>query len=393
MSCIFFVLVDVPISDYDNVKEVRISREELYEQVWSERLSDIIKKYYISENGLIKKCREWNIPLPNLKYWIKLKDTTNPPERIPLPKYSGYDMEYFKLREDYERTKESIQKKIFSIKKEIEEDPKIDLMVPEKLSKPDPIIIAAKNEFYKKKVWREDQGLIYGNFGQLSFHVSPNQMPRAMRFMDTLIKAMRTREHQFVSIDGVIHIIVFGQEYWILCKEKQKRVLVKDKYGTNKELKPTGLLSLQIGESYHSKEWSEGKSPIEEKVASIVASIEYRGWKDREDRIEMEKQWAINAEKERIEKELQSRKEKEFSGFLDLFKKAERHEKAEVIRRYIQNLEDYAITNNKLTEELKGKIEWARKKADWYDPFIESHDELLIDVDRENLTMKKRGYW
>lgn len=381
------------ISDYDRVKQVRISRKELYELVWSQRLSDISKKYYISENGLIKRCQEWKIPMPNLKYWIKLKDTTNPPVKIPLPEYSGHDMVYLKLREDYEKTKESIQKRIFNIKKEIEENPNINLKVPDKLSKPDPIINAAKNEFYKKKVWKEDQGLIFGNFGQLSFHVSPNQMPRAMRFMDTVIKALRKREHQFVSRNGVIHLIVLGQEYWILCKEKQKRVLVTDKYGTNTELKPTGLLSLQIGESYHTKEWSEGKTPIEEKVASIVASIEYRGWKDREDRIEMEKQWAINAEKERIAKELQAKKEKELGDFKELFKKSKRHEEAEVIRRYIDELEKSVIQRNELTDDVERYITWAREKANWYDPFIETEDELLADVDREELKFKRRGYW
>ena len=75
----YWILVNqfMPISDYDNVKEVAISRDELYDLVWSERLSDISKKYYISENGLIKKCREWNIPMPNLKYWIIMPHHTN----------------------------------------------------------------------------------------------------------------------------------------------------------------------------------------------------------------------------------------------------------------------------------------------------------------------------
>jgi hypothetical protein len=88
---------------------------------------------------------------------------------------------------------------------------------------------------------------------------------------------------------------------------------------------------------------------------------------------------------------LQDRKEKELDDFKELFKKSQHHEKAEIIRRYIQNLEISAIQRNLLNEELIEQIEWARKKADWYDPFIEAFDELLNEVNREDLTIKKQS--
>jgi len=34
-------------------------------------------------------------------------------------------------------------------------------------------------------------------------------------------------------------------------------------------------------------------------------------------------------------------------------------------------------------------LEWARSKADWYDPFIEIHDDLLDSIDRETLAVPK----
>jgi hypothetical protein len=30
-------------------------------------------------------------------------------------------------------------------------------------------------------------------------------------------------------------------------------------------------------------------------------------------------------------------------------------------------------------------LEWARSKADWYDPFVEIHDDLPDAIDRETL--------
>lgn len=46
-----------------------------------------------------------------------------------------------------------------------------------------------------------------------------------------------------------------------------------------------------------------------------------------------------------------------------------------------------------LTDELRDKIDWIRKKADWYDPFIEAEDELMRGIDREELKMEKRTFF
>ena len=94
------------------------------------------------------------------------------------------------------------------------------------------------------------------------------------------------------------------------------------------------------------------------------------------------------------EKAIQDRKERELDDFKELFKKAKRHDKAEMIRSYANKLEKNAIDRNELTLEMREKIEWARKKADWYDPFIEAVDELLWGIDREELKLvKKSFYW
>ena len=380
------------ISDYDYIKDVQITREELYEMAWKDRLSDISKKYYISENTLIKKCQELHIPLPNLKYWIKSKDTHDPPEKIPLPKYSGRGTIYLKLRADVEQKRESIQSWLSQRKKEIENDTEVKLKVLEKLTNPDPLIAAAKDRLYKKEVYSKEQGIIYRNQGSIGIYVSPNQIARALRFMDTMVKALRARGHQFINKNGSTHVVVYGEEYAITCKEKERRIIVKGTYGDRSDLEPTGKLAFRVGESYWLKEWTENKTPIEEQVAKILASVEYRGWKDQQDRIEREKQHAIREERERIEAELQAKKEKELADFKELFKKAKRHEEAEVIRRYVNKLEESALSQNTLTDDVKKTIEWARNKADWYDPFTEIFDELLDDVNREDLEFKKRDY-
>jgi len=381
------------MEELDNIKEIEITREELYEMVWSKPLSAISEKYYITENELKKQCEELEIPIPNLGYWFSLNRGKNQPNKTPLKEYSGYSITYFKLREDVEGVKESIQKHLSRVKNEIENDPKVNLKVPDKLTNPDSIIALARDKLYKEKIWNKNQGIIQVNTGDLDIYVSPNNFSRALRFMDTMIKASRNRGHEFINKNNSVYVRLFGEEFQISCREKSRKITVMDKYGEKTEYEPTGILSFRLGESFRMKEWIEGKIPIEEQVSKILAGIEYRGWKEQEERIKREKIWAENREKQRIAKELEERKAKELADFKELFKKSKRHEEAEVIRRYIQKLEDYAISKNELTEELNEKIAWARKKAEWYDPFVEAYDELLNDVDREELKFKKQGLW
>lgn len=384
----------MPISDYYNVEEVRISRDELYEMVWSERLSEVSKRYYISENGLIKKCRELNIPMPNLKYWIQLKDATNPPSRIPLPTHAEHSTIYLKLRDEYEKTKESVQKKIFNIKKEIEEDSNINLKVPDRLTNPDPLISRAKDKFSKKHRDKEDKHLSDYNEGRIGIYVSTDLSSRALRFMDTMIKAFRNRGFHFVNHNGSTRLVMFEEEYLISCQEKSRRVTYKDDWGhSGTKLESIGKLSFRLGESYHLKEWTEGKTPIEEQVSKILASVEYYGHKDYEDRIERDRRREEQKQKQLIEKELQDRKEKELENFKEIFKLSLRHDKADAIRRFADKLEQSALSRNDLNEEVSARIEWIRKKADWYDPFIESQDELFDGIDRDELILHKQTFY
>ena len=73
--------------------------------------------------------------------------------------------------------------------------------------------------------------------------------------------------------------------------------------------------------------------------------------------------------------------------------KASRWHKAVNLRNYIESVEQNAISTNGITEELKNWLEWARKKAGWYDPFTEYADELLNEVDRETLAFKQKSLY
>jgi hypothetical protein len=49
-----------------------VTREQLYEEVWSTPLTALSKKYGISDVALGKICSRLNVPKPGLGYWAKI---------------------------------------------------------------------------------------------------------------------------------------------------------------------------------------------------------------------------------------------------------------------------------------------------------------------------------
>ncbi|AWH86340.1 hypothetical protein HYN59_15035 [Flavobacterium album] len=64
--------------------KLTLSRNEFYELIWSEPLSKLSKKYALSDNGLRKMCRKYNVSIPKNGYWMKMKfNKPVKPEKLP----------------------------------------------------------------------------------------------------------------------------------------------------------------------------------------------------------------------------------------------------------------------------------------------------------------------
>ncbi len=63
-----------------------LTRQTLYELVWSKPMSDLAKDFNISDVGLAKRCRVVDVPIPYRGYWARKVAGQNPP-KLPLPKY------------------------------------------------------------------------------------------------------------------------------------------------------------------------------------------------------------------------------------------------------------------------------------------------------------------
>jgi hypothetical protein len=368
------------------MEDVKFTRQELYDLVWSEPISSLLKKYKNVDGGVKQACRNLNIPLPNIGYWAMVQYGKRAVARRPLPDFAGEQTVILKLKEDKENDEAPDQISHAALKKEIEHDERLNLIVPERLSNPDQLIIRVKDDLNNKEVWNKNEGIARSSTGELDIRVNPKNIGRALRIMDTLIKAFKARGHEFKIKAGKTYLIINGEEIVICLREKLNRVIIKGPHYDSSKKIASGLLSIRIDESYNVKEWVDGKKPLEEQLPSVITSLELKAKKMLEERIIWEKHRKEQAEKDRIAKALQQKKDMELADFKELLRKAKRHDLAEMIRKYILELERNALLKNTLSVEVIKEIEWARKKADWYDPFVEAYDELLHGADRERLS-------
>lgn len=86
---------------------------------------------------------------------------------------------------------------------------------------------------------------------------------------------------------------------------------------------------------------------------------------------------------------MQERTQKELKHFNDMLDQAVRWRKAKDLRAYIDEREKNAMAKNQMTDQFKRWLIWARKKADWYDPFIDAKDKLLKHVEKDKTRVEK----
>lgn len=372
------------------MENLKFTRKELYDLLWSMSVRALAAKYSISVSEIKTACKIHNIPTPLNGHWTKL-EFNKPVTIVPLPDKDKEDTEIIfkaKISDKGEIVKELTPLKKLTI--EIETQLKDKLVVLERLSKPDKSIIATQ-KIKRGEVKYTDRDYDKISSESLNVNVSKELLSRALRLMDTLIKALRLRGHVINTSRHNTIININGQDVPIGLREKTKRVKREsDSRYDSYDYVHVGKLVIKVIESYSNKEISDGKLPLEKQLAHIIASFEI--W--AKEKIEWHESCRQNQlkwqEEERIRKEFDKRQEDDLEAFRQTLNKAERWHKANNLRNYINEVEKRAMTDNNLTEETKTWLIWARKKADWYDPFIVANDELLKGADKETLTINRK---
>ena len=237
----------------------------------------------------------------------------------------------------------------------IEDTKDIQLQVPIRLSsRPDKLITSTENyyEAYRKR-HRGNFTSYPERINVLDIEVSEENVPRALRLLDTIIKALKFRNHKVITEHFSTYAIIGDEKVKFRVREKKRMSDIKDRFGFH-QYEQTGefVFVIDIG-PYRRKEIKDGYEPVEKKVSAIIAMLELEGKRMKEELIASEirqKQWE---EKQRIERELRERQENDTKAFKKLFLQAVRLHQANIIRNYIQTVESNAVKNGTVSEELK----------------------------------------
>ena len=338
-------------------------------------MTHLAKEWDLPYQALKKLCQKFDIPKPDSGYWSKVSFGKNPPI-TPLPETHDSNM---KISLDELREALNSKVKDENAKKEVVKRIKPTVKVAKRISHLDPLIERTREHYLENKHDRWD----LRSPPIVEIDVSKDNLSRAIRIADAFVRSLRSLGYEFTRERNNCCVSKRGVEipfkiYEMIRRESRMENGRKENYYTR-----TGLLSIKFKIHFEWKAQAETEHiKLEEKLPHIILYVEKKIDEGYEYRQELERGWARQREEKRLRDEAKARRDNELSQFQNLFKMSERFYKAQHIRDYVGQIEEWAILSSSLTTELQEWIQWARDKADWFDPFVNQEDEFLNDIDK-----------
>ena len=209
--------------------------------------------------------------------------------------------------------------------------------------------------------------------------------------MAAFLRAVQSKGYRIEVQTGRTLVHIGYQPLPIVLREKTRRVTTREpgRTRTTSQLVPYGDLYLQM--TYNSKEceWKIGDGALSDEAQAMIERLEASSQRVDEYYRDLERRWAENDARRKAEQALQERRNSELTGIHALFAQSTRWRRTVDLRNYLDAFEKHAAATDKLTADRAAWLVWARAKADWYDPFMETPDEWMADIDRDTLQKKK----
>lgn len=362
-----------------------LTRDELYDLVWLEPVIKVAKVVGVSDVAVANACRRHKIPLPGRGYWRRL-ETGHKVSRQPLPKTDSSHSASITFTAGNPNLYSQLPRPELKGK---------NIVVAEDPDELHPLARQALVEMTQKEV--DGRGLtVPGN--TLDIRVSKQQLSRAIRIMDALIKAIEELGHR-IEIKSYRENRGFGYKesgpvlykteakikgvaFTFNIEESVKRLPHVPTKSEERELArgnkwkvpefdyiPTGDCAFQIKDCYLyglRGTWSDGKRQrLEDLVSSFIQGVLTTA--DAEIARELERQnerkRKEEAERRRIEEE--ERRLQEQARVKKLESEIAKWRLVQGAREYVAELEKRAAENRDSSIE-----EWVR----WIHSFVERSD-------------------
>jgi hypothetical protein len=350
-------------------KSVVVTREQLYEQVWSTPLTTLAKTYGISDVALGKICSRLNVPKPGLGYWAKI-EAGQKPGRTPLPGRSL--QQAYEIRPRPVEPPES-EEKIQARQAHEELVTKFSaVQVPNALERPHRLTRRTEEHFKAivKRIREADRPRRYGtpqivsrpyrDNGRYSCTaeegfpviVSLANLDRALRFLDTWAKELERLGFVLAAgkekalearKDGEAFTFHLREGYTKheFSAEERKARKEGSQYPHDWEWVGSGkfMLGVDGSEWGTGHEWTDRKVKLEELLPEMLATMVELvplAKKAREERLEKER---IRIEEERRRWAEESRRQEDARRLDNLVKAEEEVMRSEAALRFLDRLE------------------------------------------------------
>ena len=371
----------------------KLTREELFELVWTTPMSKLAARFGVSGVALAKTCTKYDIPRPGRGYWQQLAVGISS-ERPNLPA-SEQGAAVVLARVPLPGTEVEVSAPTVS--------------VPERLTDPHPAVRWLGEAFSSTQPDHYGRLAVRNNYGP-AFCISSAQVPRLLRILDGVAKALTERGHEVVVARRSermplpdILVRSAGEEFAFEAEERldqrphtptkeEKRQQSQSAYFTPPQYEyfASGALKLKLMFTSYKyagqKSWSDTQRwCLDDLLGRVVLAVERAAHIGRVEREEE----ARLAEERRIAemRRLRGERLRWYRGWLvrDLERTIDDHERAVRIRSFIEE-HDRRLPPDARTETARRWSESLRARADHLDPLtrvtevakeLEPSDEVL----------------
>lgn len=327
----------------------KITREELYEAVWSESVQKLAMALGISDVGLAKICKKLNVPRPGRGYWAKSRGARKV-LRVPLPPLKpGQDESYVISSPDAEGgvgwTRESLQHLA-------EEGLTVPTVLPSGSATAGHPLIASYREQLVEHGLETSQ--VWPRQACLAVSVSSGQLKRSLEIVQSIFDAFEKQGYQpevlppnahgrsryghtqanpsrtGVRIKGIFVAFELRESFSMVevpqpppepPKGRQKDIWVPPPSPVYKKV-PSGDLTLEIVEPDRQgarKRWrDQGVRKLEKQLDAFLRAVMVTADREHEDELERERKRKEEEDARRREREEAARQAELASRMYDL---------------------------------------------------------------------------
>lgn len=376
-----------------SAQAVKLTREQLYELVWSRPLTTLAKEYDLSDVGFAKLCKSLNVPRPSVGYWARkaagysLKQTPLPPPKVGSASDATLRLRQSPPSAEIATTPEAAE---LARRLLLEQDPDQKITVDAELVRPHRLVRLSRPLLRKAKTFSRDV-LIAQEC--LDVHVSPGSLDRALRIMDALLKALEVRG---VSVEltppkaadyayarrASTTVVRVGQDRVCLSMTESRKVVPREapppeadrrrpRHLANEPLNPTqeyqytGSLTLVVGNGLSPRRIRDGRtSRLEDRLNEVVCELLRKVDNERLLRLRKEVEERQRQEEQKRREEEERRRRIESVWVHDLLDRRKDWSMAQEIRAFADAVESRRPSEPTEEWPCDAWLAWARRHAD-----------------------------